>query len=142
MRRVILFCLALLSATRLAAQTPYKTPPQVIVDILDAPPLPAASVSPDRQWLLLLEQRSMPTIAEIGRPMLRLAGTRIDPRNNGPHLPSLINGLVLERVAGGAERRIVTLAGAIIAFPSWSPDGKRIAFAVPGDSAVALWVAA
>src|SRR5438093_280971 len=50
MRRVILFCLALLTTTRLAAQTPYRTPPQVIVDILDAPPLPTASTSPDRQW--------------------------------------------------------------------------------------------
>ncbi len=141
MRRLVLACAVLLAAAPAAAQSTYRLPPQAVVDILDAPPLPAVSVSPDRQWLLLLEQRSMPTIAEIGRPMLRLAGTRIDPRNNGPHLPSLINGLVLQRVAGGAERRIVTPAGAIIAFPSWSPDGKRIAFAVPGDSGVALWMA-
>jgi dipeptidyl aminopeptidase/acylaminoacyl peptidase len=141
MRRLIVACAALLGASPAAAQSTYRLPPQTVVDILDAPPLPAVSVSPDRQWLLLLEQRSMPTIAEIGRPMLRLAGSRIDPRNNGPHLPSLINGLVVERVAGAGERRIATPAGAIIAFPSWSPDSKRIAFAVPGDSAVALWVA-
>jgi len=75
MRRLPLLCLALLSSTALSAQTPYRTPPQVIVDILDAPPLPSATISPDRQWLLLLEQRSMPTIAELAAPMLRLAGT-------------------------------------------------------------------
>ena len=141
MRRFVLLCVALCSAAPAAAQSTYRLPPQAVIDILDAPPPPIASVSPDRQWLLLLEQRSMPTIAEIGRPMLRLAGSRIDPRNNGPHLPSLITGLVLERVASGTPQRIATPAGAIIAFPSWSPDAKHIAFAVPGDSAVALWVA-
>src|SRR5258708_5244989 len=142
MRRLVLACAVLLAAAPAAAQPAHVLPPQTVVDILDAPLLPAVSVSPDRQWLLLLQQRSMPTIAEIGRPMLRLAGTRIDPRNNGPHLPSLINGLVLQRVAGGAERRIVTPAGAILPFPRWSPHRKRLPFPVPGGRGVALGGAA
>src|SRR6266516_1212563 len=141
MRRVILFCLALLSATRLAAQTPYRTPPQVIVDILDAPPLPSASMSPDRQWLLLLEQRSMPTIAELAQPMLRLAGNRISPRTTGPQLPGPITGLVLKRVADGSERRIAVPAPAALSFISWSPDSRSIAFVQTRDSGLALWVA-
>jgi len=70
----IALCLLSSAGSSLAAQTPYRTPPQVVIDILDAPPAPAVSVSPDRQWLLLLEQRSMPTIAELARPMRRLAG--------------------------------------------------------------------
>ena len=80
MRRILFVLLLVLSTPSVVAQTPYKTPPQVIVDILDAPPLPSANVSPDRQWLLLLEQRSMPSIAELAQPMLRLAGNRINPR--------------------------------------------------------------
>ncbi len=136
----IALCLLSSAGSSLAAQTPYRTPPQVVIDILDAPPAPAVSVSPDRQWLLLLEQRSMPTIAELARPMRRLAGSRIDARNNGPHQPSLITGLVFEHVADGAQRRITTPASGI-GFPSWSPDGQRIAFTISGDSAIALWVA-
>src|SRR5260370_21227709 len=95
----IALCLLSSAGSSLAAQTPYRTPPQVVIDILDAPPAPAVSVSPERQWLLLLEQRSMPTIAELARPMLRLARSPIDAPNNGPHHPSLITRLVFDRVA-------------------------------------------
>ena len=141
MRRLFVVSLASLLCASLAAQEPYKLPPRVIVDILDTPPLPAASVSPDRQWLLLLEQRSMPTIAELAQPMLRLAGNRINPRTTGPQLPGAITGLVLKRVADGTERRIAVPAPAALSFVSWSPDSRSIAFVQTRDSGLALWVA-
>ena len=141
MRRVILFCLALLSTTRVAAQTPYRTPPQVIVDILDAPPLPAASISPDRRWLLLLEQRSMPTISEMAQPVLRLAGSRINPRTSGPQLPGPITGLLLKSITDGSERRIPVPTPAALSFVTWAPNGRSIAFVQTRDSGLALWIA-
>src|SRR6266516_1362393 len=140
MRRMTVACLALLSGT-LSAQTPYKTPPQIIVDILDAPPLPAASISPDRQWLLLLEQRSMPTIAELAQPMLRLAGNRINPRTSGPQLPGGITGLVLKRVADGTERRVNVPTPAALSYVILSPDSRTVAFVQTSDSGLVLWVA-
>ena len=140
MRRLPLLCLALLSSTALSAQTPYRTPPQVIVDILDAPPLPSASISPDRQWLVLLEQRSMPTIAELAAPMLRLAGDRINPRTTGPQLPGGITGLVLKRVADGSERRINISTPASLSSVMWSPDSRNVAFLQTRDSGLVLWV--
>jgi len=140
MRRMTLVCLALLSST-LSAQAPYKTPPKTIVDILDAPPLPAASISPDRQWLLLLEQRSMPTIAELSAPMLRLAGNRINPRTTGPQLPGGVTGLVLKRITDGTERRISVPAPATLSYVMWSPDSRRVAFAQTRDSGLVLYVA-
>ena len=141
MRRVILYCLALLSTTRVAAQTPYRTPPQVIVDILDAPPLPAASISPDRRWLLLLEQRSMPTISEMAQPVLRLAGSRINPRTSGPQLPGPITGLLLKSITDGSERRIPVPTPAALSFVTWAPNGRSIAFVQTRDSGLALWIA-
>jgi dipeptidyl aminopeptidase/acylaminoacyl peptidase len=143
MRRIATLVLTLVvGAAAVAAQEPYQTPPRVIVDILDTPPLPVASVSPDRQWLLLLEQRSMPTIAELAAPMLRLAGNRINPRTTGPQLPGGITGLVLKRVADGSERRInVTTPAALSFVVTWSPDGRKVAFVQTRDSGLVLWVA-
>jgi len=141
MRRVFTVSLACVLCASLSAQEPYKLPPRVIVDILDTPPLPGATVSPDHQWLLLLEQRSMPTIAELAQPMLRLAGNRINPRTTGPQLPGAITGLVLKRVSDGMERRIAVQAPAALAFVSWSPDSRTIAFVQTRDSGLALWAA-
>src|SRR5574341_385224 len=141
MRRHLLCLLALVCVSSLAAQQPYKTPPQVIVDILDAPPLPAAQLSPDRQWMLLMEQRSMPTIAEFSEPMLRLAGFRINPRTNGPARITGLSGLLLKRVADGSERRITTPSNARLVGVSWSPDGKRIAFSNIREDGIELWIA-
>ena len=59
------------------AQAPaYLTPPKAIVDILDAPWIPTAALSPSRDVVVLLETRSAPRIAELAEPMLRLGGLR------------------------------------------------------------------
>ena len=62
----------------------YLVPPDRIVEILDAPPTPRVLVGPARDVAVFIESRSMPPIAWLARPMHRLAGYRIDPRNSGP----------------------------------------------------------
>ena len=142
MRRSLLSLLVVVATPSLVlAQEPYRTPPDVIVAMVDALPLPTASVSPDRQWVLLIEQPSLPTIADLSQPMLRLAGARINPRTNGPHLAARITGLVLKKVSDGSERRIRVPDAANLGFVQWSPDGKRIAFAHTRRDGIELWVA-
>ena len=80
-----ILALTLLAGSHAAEDTGYLTPPSAIVDILEAPPTPAVIVSPTRDRIALLERNSMPSIAEVSRPMLRLAGLRIDPGTNGRH---------------------------------------------------------
>ncbi len=61
------------------AQEPYKLPPKEVIDILDAPPTPRVTLNSARDTMLLVENESMPTIAYISQPMLRIAGIRITP---------------------------------------------------------------
>jgi dipeptidyl aminopeptidase/acylaminoacyl peptidase len=133
--------LAVLLAAPLAAQEPYRTPPRVVVDALDAPLQPAFSLSPDRANMVLAERAAMPTIAELSEPMLRLAGLRINPRTNGPHRAVRFTALRFKNIATGAERPITVSAAGYVGTPSWSPDSRRVAFTVTSDSGVTLWVA-
>src|SRR5688572_19201684 len=119
----------------------YLTPPQAVVDILDAEPLPTVTVSPGRDVLAIVARRSMPSIAELAQPMLRLAGLRINPATNGPHRAPSGNGIRLRMVATEAERPVQVPPNARIGTVGFSPDGKRLYFTNTRDSSVDLWVA-
>jgi len=129
------------SASQVAAESGYLKPPQVIVDILEAPPLPDAVLSPARDAVALLERTSLPSIAELAQPMLRLAGTRINPRTNGPHRLPGIRGIVLKRTADGSEVRVGVQEEANIAAVRFSPDGAKLAFTRTGERGIELWIA-
>ncbi|KAF2325082.1 hypothetical protein GH714_022675 [Hevea brasiliensis] len=60
----------------------YQLPPPEIKDIVDAPPLPALSFSPQKDKILFLKRRSLPPLAELARPEEKLAGMRIDGKCN------------------------------------------------------------
>src|SRR5947209_1657280 len=118
----------------------YLKPPQAIRDVLDAPPPPAVSVSPTRGHVLLLHTIRYPALADAASPMLRLAGLRINPRTNGPHLPPLIHGLTLQPLADGPPQPFGLPVPAPVTAPAWSPDGTRFAFTHPADGGYQLWV--
>ncbi len=124
-----------------AASPVYLTPPQAIVDILDATPFPNAIVSPDRRVVALLERRSMPSIAELARPMLRLAGRRINPRTNGPQRSSGIVAVTLKTLGDGSEVTVDAPAGADIDAVHFSPDGARLAYTITREDGIELWIA-
>jgi dipeptidyl aminopeptidase/acylaminoacyl peptidase len=143
--RLFVSCLALGTATAVLAQDAgvpkYLLPPPAIVSILEAPPPPTVTLSPSRQDVVVLERRSMPSIAELSRPMLRLAGHRIDPQANGPHRRPDTVGLVVKRLSDGSERRIAVPAGAVVMPIGFSPDGARYAYGLVGDTGISLAIA-
>lgn len=112
----------------------YKTPPDAIRRVLDTPPTPAVSISPDDRWILLLERRNLPAIADLAAPMLRLGGSRLNPNTNGPHGPRPYTGFVLRPMPGEDEpvglkdMRIETPPDAALSGPSWSADGRYFTF--------------
>ena len=110
----------------LSAQAPasgYLLPPKAIVDILDAPPPPTPELSPTRDTIVLLERSSMPTIAELSRPMLRLAGVRINPRTNGPHRSqNRYRNLTLKTIADGTDKKVALPPNPEISWIGYSVD--------------------
>ena len=92
--QTLLLCLAGLAF----ADEVYQKPPKEVLDVLNAPATPRAAVSPTHTHVVLAEPLRYPPIAVYGQPMLRLAGIRINPKNNGPHRPTLYVSPVLKRV--------------------------------------------
>ena len=123
------------------AQEVYRKPPPEIVKVLEAPPLPAVSIDPTRRMMLLVARENLPPIADLAQPMLRLAGSRINPNTNGPHGPRRFVGMMLRAIEGRAERPVELPADSNVGFPTWSPDGARFAFTITKPDGIELWVA-
>ena len=144
---------AVMLAPSLAAQVPtasdppqYVLPPRAIVEVFDAEFLPQTTVSPGRAVLALTKARPYPTIAELSQPMLRLAGSRVNPRTNGPHRASGLPGtgiyaITLKKIADGAEVAVTMPPQARVSQMKFSPDGSRLAFLHTKENAIELWVA-
>lgn len=139
LRLIIVFAAALAISPVLSAQEPYKLPPKDVIDIVDAPPTPMVSMSPTGDTMALIERESMPTIAYVSEPILRIAGMRITPGYNSRQVLSFSTGLSLKDMKTGLLRKIALPDGAKFTFPSWSPDGRTIALLRYVEGGIELW---
>ncbi len=123
------------------AQLTYQRPPEEIARVAEAPLAPVVTLSHDRSWMVLLDRSDYPSIEELSRPELRLAGLRIDPDNFGPSRGSYYLGITLKRISDQKEFTIENLPSEILASNiSFSPDNRKIAFLQNDAEAISLWV--
>ena len=123
-----------------------------MVKMVDALPTPAISLSPPGatgpRMMLVEQSSSLPTIADLAEPELRLAGLRFNPKVGAPSRTHYITSLKLEALpSAGATPKEITIAGLPaklhVLFAKWSPDGRRIALVNSGsgsDAGLALWI--
>src|SRR5690349_22308518 len=149
--RLIAAVTFVLAASTAFGQTPapasgYLLPPRVIVDILEAPQPPQVELSPSKDVVVLLQRASMPSIAELSQPVLRLAGLRINPKTNGQHRSGAAvyprySSFSIKTIADGTERKVTLPPSPSLAWIGFSPDGKRFAFTQHRDNGIELWIA-
>lgn len=139
--RLILMVVAFASlCISVSAQGSYKKPPQEILDVLNAKPIPLTSIAPSHDRIALLDPLRYPPISELAEPMLRIAGIRINPNTNAQHRQQYFVGLTLKNVSDGKETAVALPAGAKIITPQWSPDGKHIAVGNITPTGIELWI--
>lgn len=119
----------------------YKTPPKDISDMLLAKPTPNISLDDKAEWMLFTESNSYPSVEELARPELRIAGLRINPNNFAPSRQVFINNLYLRNLKSDKEYKITGLPSPLYASSiSWSPNDKKIAFLHTTSTRIDLYV--
>src|ERR1041385_5279196 len=103
---ILLVAAATVSFAQTSDAPKYQLPPKEVVDAFDAPPLPAAILSPSKQVIALSYRRPYPTIAELSPPILRLAGARVNPNTNGPQRTANIYAITLKKISDGSEIKV------------------------------------
>ncbi len=118
----------------------WQSPKEDILKILHAPQLPRVSVSPSKKHMLLTDPIIYPTLSELAGPMLKLAGTRVNPKNNYYHGRH-----------GGTSPRVLTIKDgktiplnipeeSEVLSTYWAADGQRFALSVGFENRIELWM--
>jgi hypothetical protein len=136
----VLFVTAWLALPALA-QTPYKLPPKVVVDILDAPPTPFVFLSPRNDAMLLVDYRPHPSIELLAQPFLKLGGLRVNPELGSRQRLTQLTRLSVKWLQTGKTVAIEAPSDAKLGLPHWSYDGTRLAFTHDLADGVELWIA-
>ena len=119
----------------------YQRPVEEIASLLEAPLTPIVNFSPDNTWMVLLDRSDYPTIEELSRPELRIAGLRINPENFGRSRGSYLIGLKLKNLTDKKDYTITNLPDPLlISDLTFSPDSKKIAFLQNFNDRIELWM--
>lgn len=136
----ITFFYLVLIATVFAQSIPYKSPPQAVIDVIDAPRPPVEFPSPDHQWLLIAQDNDIRSIEELARPFIKFAGLRVDPRSNSQVQSRFFAAPFLLGLVDGSRRPIQLPSAAKLGVPIWSNDSQFVALPFYTDTGVELWV--
>jgi dipeptidyl aminopeptidase/acylaminoacyl peptidase len=133
------FAFYLCACALFASDTAYQKPPRAILDVLGAPATPQAAISPSRDWIVLRRARPHPPIADLARPILRLAGLRIDPSANALSSTPYDVDVTLIRVSDGKRVPVTLPPQPRITNFEFSPDGTHFAFLHRAATGTELW---
>ncbi len=129
-----------LAAVVCADDFPYQQPPEEIRSVLNAPPTPTISVSPNHDYAILLQGVRYPPIAQVAQPFLPLAGIRVDASTNGVHMANYFISFAIKQLPGGADIAIALPSEGKFGAPVWSADGKQFAFTNTLAKGIELWI--
>jgi dipeptidyl aminopeptidase/acylaminoacyl peptidase len=123
----------------------YVRPPQAIVDAVLAPRHLSFSYSnpnADQSWFLETVDDGMPSIAALSKPFHELGGEFIDFAANRDRSLTLRGSVGLRlRAVDGTVRNLEVPQGTRISNPTWSPDGKSVAFFAHTPTTTHIWIA-
>ena len=120
-------------------QSEYLTPPQEVIDIVDAKPEPSVSMSPDAKWMVYLDRNAMPDIADLARRYVGVAGMRIDPVANAGFQTEFFRGLSVRSRESAVLTRIPIQEPVRVSSLSWSHDSQSFVFIAQTETGSQLW---
>ncbi len=121
----------------------YQEPPAAVVAAIDAARPPVIDLSRSGERALELSRPSLPPLAEVAAPRLRLAGLQLDPATRGPAAEQGYTGMILRSTEARRGESPVTVKlpeSPRIRRISWSFDDRFVSFTHTGPSGIELWL--
>src|SRR5258708_5554940 len=142
MKRLLLIAFCLTTIQGFAQDNEgYQRPPEEIAKLVEAPLTPAINISPDKNLMALLDRSDYPSIEELSRPELRIAGLRINPENFGPSRSNYFIGLKFKNLKDKKDYEASGLPSPLkMSSFTFSPDSKKVSFLQTYSDRIELWM--
>lgn len=119
----------------------YQKPPKEMIDIVEAATSKSVTVSGSGNLMLILETDGYPSIKEIAKPLVKIAGLRIDAKNYSNAKAVYFASIEIKNLKTGDNYGLSGIpAGAKIKDVQLSPDEKLVAFSITTENEVQLWL--
>lgn len=135
---------SLLLLTCVTAQEPssggWLEPSSIIKNLVLAPAEPSPALSPQGNLLVMTTRESLPDLAVVARPHLKLAGMRIDGSTWGRQLSTKTIGMTVQTLRDDSVHT-VPIQPDHWSGPIWSADERAFALIRNTDGGGELWLA-
>lgn len=118
----------------------WLEPSAIIKNLVTAPAAPSAALSPQGNLLVMTTRESLPDLAVVARPHLKLAGMRIDGRTWSRQLSTKTVGLTVQNLRDDSVHT-VPIEPDHWSGPIWSADERAFALIRNVDGGGELWLA-
>lgn len=120
----------------------YQTPPSQIMELVDIERPPYVSIDSKGEQMVFYYRNTFKSLSDLNQPEIRLGGLRINPVANISSTLTFYNDIRYKKIADAEVKPLKGLPShPRIAYASFSPDEKMIAFVNTTDVGVELWVA-
>lgn len=142
MRLKLTICLlAFLNFYEAQENITYQKPSAEILTLADYERPPSVIINSKKEWVVFSYRPTYKTLDDLNQKEMRLGGLRINPITNISSTATYSNNLKVRKLNAKNEVQVKGLPSQPrIAYASFSPDEKKLAFTNTTDKGVELWV--
>ncbi len=119
----------------------YQLPPKEILELADYERTPSISMDKDRKFMFLSYRATYKTLDDLNQDEVKLGGLRLNPTTNIGSTVTYTTNLKIRKVSDKVEKQVAGLPeNAKIAYTTWSPNYKKIAFTNTTQKGIELWI--
>lgn len=119
----------------------YQKPSAEILRLADYERPPSVMMNSKKDWIVFSYRPTYKTLEDLSQQEMKLGGLRINPLTNISSTITYINNLKVRKLNGKTEVQVKNLpASPKIAYLSFSPDEKKLAFTNTTSKGAELWV--
>ncbi len=119
----------------------YQKPPKEILDLVEYERAPVVMMDSDKNYMILIHRNTYKSLDDLNQEELKLGGLRINPNYHISSTVTYYNNLKIKNIHEKNEIPVNGLPqNPRIAYLTWSPDERKIAFTHTGENGLELWI--